>query len=163
MKIKCPVALCGWEGKPHQFYKHIEDYKTKWKGVKDNGFFRSESHERWANYFFPRIWNNPDLPEDIRWTNIALAYIEETKMQKKTQQRRLSADGSNRIDMHDGEIKLNGREYTTEESSKKIHGMKVPQDSHPHQVGDITGELRIDGMMLEEYKKMHGNKIKRVK
>ena len=82
---------------------------------------------------------------------------------EKTQQRRLSADGSNRIDMHDGEIKLNGREYTTEESSKKMHGMKVPQDSHPHLVREITGELRIDGMMLDEYKKMHGNKIKRVK
>ena len=26
MKIKCPVALCGWEGKAHQFHKHIEEY-----------------------------------------------------------------------------------------------------------------------------------------
>ena len=25
----------------------------------DSGFPRSESHERWAVYFFPKIWNDP--------------------------------------------------------------------------------------------------------
>ena len=34
-----------------------------WKNVMDSGFPREESHERWANYFFPKIWNNSDLPE----------------------------------------------------------------------------------------------------
>ena len=75
MKIKCPVALCGWEGKTHDFWRHIEDYKITWKDVMDSGFLRSESHERWANYFFKEIWNNPNLSEKVKWTNIAVAYV----------------------------------------------------------------------------------------
>ena len=85
MKIKCPVALCGWEGKAHQFHKHIEEYKITWKNVMDSGFPRSESHERWANYFFKEIWNDPNLPEKIKWTNIAIAYVNQSKKQNKMQ------------------------------------------------------------------------------
>ena len=75
MEVKCPVAMCGWEGKTHQFHKHIEEYKITWKNVMDSGFPRSESHERWANYFFKEIWNDPNLPEKVKWTNIAIAYV----------------------------------------------------------------------------------------
>ena len=157
MKVKCPVALCGWEGKPHHFHKHIEDYRITWKGVMDSGFPRSESHERWASYFFPKIWNNPDLPEKVKWTNIAVAYVNQIKNQNKMAHRKgkLSPDGSDKIEMHDGKIMMNGQEYTPEEFSKIMPGIKVPQDSHPHPVRDITGELRIDGMTVEEYRKMH--------
>ena len=88
MKIKCPVALCLWEGKTHDFWKHIEDYKTTWKNVMDSGFPRSESHERWASYFFPKIWNSPDLPEKVRWTNIAVAYVNQIKNQNKMAHRK---------------------------------------------------------------------------
>ena len=157
MRIKCPVALCPWEGKTHDFWKHIEEYKITWKGVMDSGFPRSESHERWASYFFPKIWNNPDLPEKVKWTNIAVAYVNQIKNQNKMAHRKgkLSPDGSDKIEMHDGKIMMNGQEYTPEEFSKIMPGIKVPQDSHPHPVRDITGELRIDGMTVEEYRKMH--------
>ena len=157
MRIKCPVALCGWEGKTHDFWKHIEEYKVQWKGVMDSGFLREESHERWANYFFPKIWNNPDLPEKVRWTNIAIAYVNQIKSQSKMAQHKgkLSPDGSDRIEMRDGKVFMNGHEYTPEEFSKIMPGIKVPQDSHPHPVRDITGELRIDGMTMDEYRKMH--------
>ena len=128
MKIKCPVALCGWEGKPHQFHKHIEDYKITWKDVMDSGFPREESHERWANYFFPKIWNNPNLPEKVKWTNIAIAYANQVKSQSKmVQHKKLSPDGSDKIEMHDGKYFMNGQEYTHEEFSKVMPGIKVPQ------------------------------------
>ena len=157
MRIKCPVAICGWEGNPHQFHKHIEDYKITWKDVMDSGFPREESHERWANYFFPKIWNNPDLPEKTKWTNIAVAYVDQMKSQSKMAQHKgkLSPDGSDKIEMHDGKVFMNGHEYTPEEFSKIMPGIKVPQDNHPHPVRDITGELRIDGMTVDEYRKMH--------
>ena len=133
MKIKCPVALCGWEGKPHQFHKHIEDYKITWKDVMDSGFPRSESHERWANYFFPKIWNNPDLPEKVKWTNIAVAYVNQVKSQSKMVQHKgkSSPDGSDKIEMHDGKVFMNGQEYTPEEFSKIMPGIKVPRGQKP--------------------------------
>ena len=158
MKIKCPVALCGWEGKTHDFWRHIEDYKITWKDVMDSGFPRSESHERWANWFFPKIWNNPDLPEKTKWTNIAVAYVDQMKSQSRMAQHKgkLSPDGSDKIEMHDGKITMNGQEYTPDEFQKIMPGIKVPpQDSHPHPMRDITGELRIDGMTMDEYRKMH--------
>ena len=158
MKIKCPVALCGWEGKTHDFWKHIEEYKAQWKGVMDSGFPREESHERWAGYFWGKIWNNPDLPEKVRWTNIAVAYVNQMKNQNRMAQhkgKKLSPDGSDRIEMHDGRITMNGKEYSPEEFQKIMPGIRVPQNNHPHPVRDITGELRIDGMTVEEYRKMH--------
>ena len=158
MKIKCPVALCGWEGKTHDFWKHIEEYKITWKDVMDSGFPRSESHERWAGYFWSKIWNNPDLPEKVKWTNIAVAYVNQIKHQNRMGQhkhKKLSPDGSDKIEMHDGRITMNGQEYTPEEFAKVMPGIKVSQNDHPHPVRDITGELRIDGMTVDEYRKMH--------
>ena len=128
-KIKCPVALCGWEGKPHQFHKHIEDYKITWKDVMDSGFPRSESHERWANYFFPKIWNNSDLPEKMKWTNIAVAYVDQVKNQSKMGQHKgkLSPDGSDKIEMHDGKVFMNGQEYMPEEFQRVMPGINMPE------------------------------------
>ena len=123
MKIKCPVALCGWEGKTHDFWKHIEEYKITWKDVVDSGFPREESHERWANYFFKEIWNNPDLPENVKWTNIAVAYVNQIKNQSKMTQhkgKKLSPDGSDKIDIHDGKYFIDGQEYTPEEFQKRM-------------------------------------------
>ena len=54
MKLKCPVALCGWEGKSHQFHKHIEDYKIEWKGVMDSGFPRAEAMKDGLTISFQR-------------------------------------------------------------------------------------------------------------
>ena len=158
MKLKCPVALCGWEGKNHDFWRHIEEYKITWKDVMDSGYLRSESHERWSSYFYKDIWNNPDLPEKVRWTNIAVAYVNQTRSQSKMAQhkhKKLSPDGSDRIEMHDGKVFMNGQEYTPEEFQKIMPGIRMQQNERPHIVRDITGELRIDGMTVEEYRKMH--------
>ena len=166
MKIKCPVALCGWEGKPHQFHKHIEDYKITWKDVMDSGFPRSESHERWANYFFPKIWNNPDLPEKVKWTNTTVAFIEQTKKQKQLPHRKLSPDGSDRIEMHDGKVFMNGQEYTHEEFSKIMPDTAGAKASFKI-VRDITGDLRIthEGKeyTIEEFRKLQREKLETMK
>ena len=100
----------------------------------DSGFPRSESHERWANYFFPKIWNNPDLPEKVKWTNIAVAYVNQIKDQSKMTQhkhKKLSPDGSDKIEMHDGKVFMNGQEYTPDEFSKIMPGIKVKQGQKP--------------------------------
>ena len=112
----------------------MEDYKITWKDVTDRGFPRSESHERWANYFFKETWNNPDLPEKVKWTNIAVAYVNQIKSQSKMAHhkgKKLSPDGSDRIEMHDGKVFMNGQEYSPEEFSKIMPGIKVPQGQKP--------------------------------
>ena len=134
MKIKCPVALCGWEGKTYDFWRHIEEYKITWKDVMDSGFLRSESHTRWALFYYKDIWNKSDLPEKVRWTNIAVAYVEQVKNQSKMGQhkhKKLSPDGSDKIEMHDGKIMMNGQEYTPEEFAKVMPGIRVPQGQKP--------------------------------
>ena len=170
MKIKCPVALCGWEGKPHQFHKHIDDYKIAWKDIMDSGFPREESHERWANYFFPKIWNNPNLPEKVKWTNIAIAYANQVKSQSKmVQHKKLSPDGSDKIEMHDGKYFMNGQEYTHEEFSKVMPGIKVPQGQKPpfETIKDISGDLRIThegkDYTIEEFRRIQREKLEMLK
>ena len=172
MRIKCPVALCGWEGKPHLFCKHIEDYKITWKGVMDSGFPREESHERWANYFFPKIWSNPDLSEKVKWKNIAIAYANQVKSQSKMTQhkgKKLSPDGSDKIDIHDGKYFIDGQEYTPEEFQKRVPSINVPQGQKPpfETIKDISGDLRIthDGKeyTIEEFRKLQREKLEMLK
>ena len=168
MKIKCPVALCGWEGKTHDFWRHIEEYKIQWKGVMDSGFLRSESHERWAEYFWGKIWNNPDLTEKVKWTNIAVAYVNQIKNQSKMAQhkRKLSPDGSDKIEMHDGKVFMNGQEYTPDEFSKIMPDTAGARASFKT-VRDITGDLRIThegkGYTIEEFRRIQREKLEMLK
>ena len=99
----------------------------------DSGFPREESHERWANYFFKEIWNNPNLDEKTKWTNIAIAYANQIKNQNKMAQHKgkLSSNSSGRIDIHDGKYFIDGQEYTPEEFAKVMPGIKVPQGQKP--------------------------------
>ena len=171
MKIKCPVALCGWEGKPHQFYKHIEDYKITWKDVMDSGFPRAESHERWAGYFWGKIWNNPDLPEKVRWTNIAVAYVDQVKSQSKMGQHKgkLSPESSGRIDIRDGKYFIDGQEYTPEEFQKRVPSIKVPHGQKPpfETIKDISGDLRIthegEDYTVDEFRRIQREKLEMLK
>ena len=171
MRIKCPVALCGWGGKTHDFWKHIEDYKTTWKGVMDSGFPREESHERWAGYFWSKIWNNLDLPEKVKWTNIAVAYVEQIKSQSKTAQHKgkLFSNSSGRIDIHDGKYFIDGQEYTPEEFQKRVPSINVPPGQKPpfETIKDISGDLRIthEGKeyTIEEFRKIQREKLETMK
>ena len=74
------------------------------------------------------------LPEKVKWTNIAVAYVNQVKSQSKMAQhkhKKLSPDGSDKIEMHDGKVFMNGQEYTHEEFSKIMPGIKVPQGQKP--------------------------------
>ena len=161
MRIQCPVALCGWEGDPHDFHKHIEAYKERIGDQTAGGYPISESHERWVSYFFRGKWN-AHLPERTNWTNIAVAYAKQIREQERNakmqkQKHRLSPDGSDKIEMHDGKVFMNGKEYTPEEFSKVMPGIKAAQpEKHPTVTRDITGELRIEGMTVDEYRKERG-------
>ena len=125
-----------------------------------------------ANYFFKEIWNNPDLPEKVKWTNIAVAYVNQIKNQSKMAQhkhKKLSPDGSDKIEMHDGKIMMNGQEYTPEEFSKIMPGIKVPPGQKPpfETIKDITGDLRIThegkDYTIDEFRRIQREKLEMLK
>ena len=169
MKVRCPVALCLWEGKTHDFWKHIPIYKERMGDIVDYGMKRGESHERWAKYYFPQIWDNPDLDEKAKWTNIVVAYMEQMKRLGRKKQKSPSPDGSDKIEIHDGKYFVNGREYTPEEFQKIAPGIKVPQGQKPpfETVKDISGDLRIThegkDYTIEEFRKLQREKLETMK
>ena len=78
MKFQCPVAKCGEMVSYDTYYIHVKKYEEKYK---DNPLL-AKSHDRFANYFFPNIWNS-DMAIKKKWRMIAQAYIKQQKSLKK--------------------------------------------------------------------------------
>ena len=136
------------------------------------GFPFPQTQCNWANYFFKEVWNNPDLPEKVRWTNIAAAYVNQIKNQSKMGQHKgkLSPDGSDKIEMHDGKVFMNGQEYTPEEFQKRVPSINVPQGQKKppfETIKDISGDLRIThegkDYTIDEFRKLQREKLEMLK
>ena len=78
MKLLCPVAECHEKVSPENYYDHVIEYEEEHK---DNPVLM-KSHDRFANYFFPNIWNSA-LTIKKKWRMIAQAYIKQQKSLKK--------------------------------------------------------------------------------
>ena len=78
MKLLCPVAKCGKRVSPENYYDHVIEYEEEHK---DNPVLM-KSHDRFANYFFPALWNS-DMTIKKKWRMIAQAYIKQQKSLKK--------------------------------------------------------------------------------
>ena len=76
--IICPVAKCGKKVSPENYYNHVLEYEEEHK---DNPVLM-KSHDRFADYFFPNIWNSA-LAIKKKWRMIAQAYIKQQKSLKK--------------------------------------------------------------------------------
>ena len=76
--IICPVAKCGKKVSPENYYNHVLEYEEEHK---DNPVLM-KSHDRFANYFFPALWNS-DMTIKKKWRMIAQAYIKQQKSLKK--------------------------------------------------------------------------------
>ena len=63
---------------PDDYYIHVKKYEEKYK---DNPIL-AKSHDRFANYFFPDIWNS-NMAIKKKWRMIAQAYIKQQKSLKK--------------------------------------------------------------------------------
>ena len=126
MKIKCPVALCGETVNPKKFHKHIKQYAEKYKGrVITGGFLVSESHERWAKSQFPQIWNL-EIPIEMKWTRIARAHIQQLKyVQIQHKKSHIKPMGDNKFEFKDGMVTYNGKQYSPDEFSKIMPGIKM--------------------------------------
>ena len=60
------------------YYIHVKKYEEKYK---DNPLL-AKSHDRFANYFFPNIWNS-DMAIKKKWRMVAQEYIKQQKSMKK--------------------------------------------------------------------------------
>ena len=78
MKLLCPVAKCHEKVSPENYYDHVIEYEEEHK---DNPVLM-KSHDRFANYFFPDIWNSA-LAVKKKWRMIAQAYVNQQKLLKK--------------------------------------------------------------------------------
>ena len=78
MKLLCPVAKCHEKVSPENYYDHVIEYEEEHK---DNPVLM-KSHDRFANYFFPNIWNS-DMTIKKKWRMIAQAYIKQQRALKK--------------------------------------------------------------------------------
>ena len=78
MKFICPVAKCHEKVSPENYYEHVIEYEEEHK---DNPVLM-KSHDRFANYFFPALWNS-DMTIKKKWRMIAQEYIKQQKSLKK--------------------------------------------------------------------------------
>ena len=78
MRFVCPVAKCGKKVSPEDYYQHVVEYEEEHK---DNPLL-AKSHDRFANYFFPNIWNS-DMAIKKKWRMMAQEYIKQQKLLKK--------------------------------------------------------------------------------
>ena len=82
---------------------------------------------------------------------------------------KLSSNSSGRIDIHDGKYFIDGQEYTPEEFSKIMPGIKVPQGQKPpfETIKDISGDLRIThegkDYTVDEFRKIQREKLETMK
>lgn len=124
MKIKCPVVKCGWVGYPSHFYQHVKQYEEPHK---DNEVI-AKSHERWANYYFPKIWNS-DLPIRNKYMHCAEEWVKQEKSMviPKQKIKKPTTAGNNRmmdISIENGHYKIGDEEFSKEEFVRKT-GIKV--------------------------------------
>ena len=78
MKLLCPVAKCHEKVSPENYYDHVIEYEEEHK---DNPLL-AKSHDRFANYFFPNIWNS-SMAIKKKWRMVAQEYIKQQKSMKK--------------------------------------------------------------------------------
>ena len=83
MKFICPVAKCGKKVSPENYYGHVIEYEEKYNGqVLQGGIPLWTSHNRFAEFYFPDIWNS-SMAIKKKWRMIAQAYIKQQKLLKK--------------------------------------------------------------------------------
>ena len=86
-KFICPVAKCHEKVSPENYYEHVIEYEEKYNGqVIHGGVPLWTSHNRFAEFFFPDIWNST-LAIKKKWRMIAQAYIKQQKSLKKQYKR----------------------------------------------------------------------------
>ena len=115
MKIKCPVAGCGYTVKgADDGFKHWQGYDEKHKQL----------HRNWLNYFYPDLANS-DWSDEVKYRFAYKQWHENEKKQKlQAQKKKDKETATDNITIKDGKVLYNGEEYTPEQFSQMQKGIK---------------------------------------
>ena len=115
MKIKCPVAGCGYTVKgADDGFKHWQGYDEKHKQL----------HRNWLNYFYPDLANS-DWSDEVKYRFAYKQWHENEKKQKlQAQKKKDKETATDNITIKDGKVIYNGEEYTPEQFANIQKGIK---------------------------------------
>ena len=121
MKIKCPVAGCGYTVRgADDGFKHWQKYDEKHKQL----------HRNWLNYFYPDLANS-DWSDEVKYRFAYRKWHENEKKQKlQAQKKKGKGTSTDNITMKEGKVIYNGEQYTPEQFSQLQKGIKYLPVEH---------------------------------
>ena len=125
MKIKCPVAGCGYTVKgADDGFKHWQKYDE----------FHKTLHWNWLNYFYTDLANS-DWSDEVKFRFAYKKWHEnekKLKVQAQNQKKKTNKNATDNIAVKNGRVIYNGESYTPEQFAniqKGIQYMPVSIDS----------------------------------
>ena len=121
MKVKCPVAGCGYTVKgADDGFKHWQKYDE----------FHKQLHRNFLSYFFPDLANS-DWSDEVKFRFAYKKWHEDQKKLKvQAQKKKTDKNATDNITMKDGRVIYNGEEYTPEQFSQMQKGVKYLPVEH---------------------------------
>jgi hypothetical protein len=115
MKIKCPVAGCGYTVKgADDGFKHFQKYDE----------FHKQLHRNFLSYFFPDLANS-DWSNEVKFRFAYRKWHEDQKKLKvQAQKKKTDKNTTDNITMKDGRVIYNGESYTPEQFANIQKGIK---------------------------------------
>ena len=115
MKIKCPVAGCGYTVKgADDGFKHWQKYDE----------FHKQLHRNFLSYFFPDLANS-DWSDEVKFRFAYKKWHENEKKQKiQAQKKKADKNATDNITVKDGRVIYNGESYTPEQFGNIQKGIK---------------------------------------
>ena len=121
MKIKCPVAGCGYTVKgADDGFKHFQKYDE----------FHKQLHRNFLSYFFPDLANS-DWSNEVKFRFAYRKWHEnEKKLKVQAQKKKTDKNTTDNITMKDGRVIYNGESYTPEQFANIQKGIKYLPVEH---------------------------------
>ena len=115
MKVKCPVAGCGYTVKgADDGFKHWQKYDE----------FHKTLHKNWLNYFYKDLAYS-DWSDEVKYRFAYKQWHENEKKQKlQAQKKKDKETATDNITIKDGKVIYNDEEYTPEQFSQMQKGVK---------------------------------------
>ena len=115
MKVKCPVAGCGYTVKgADDGFKHWQKYDE----------FHKQLHRNFLSYFFPDLANS-DWSNEVKFRFAYRKWHEDQKKLKvQAQKKKTDKNTTDNITMKDGRVIYNGEQYTPEQFANIQKGIK---------------------------------------
>ena len=115
MKVKCPVAGCGYTVKgADDGFKHWQKYDE----------FHKKLHRNFLKWHYPDL-DNSDWSDEVKFRFAYKKWHENEKKQKiQAQKKKTDKNATDNITIKDGKVIYNGESYTPEQFANIQKGIK---------------------------------------